>query len=149
MGVVMMTGIMTMFEMGLSLTGQSLLPTPFDVYFDKRQGGKAKRFDEVLLKKLAYPIGVERGLSGQALCDAINQADPGQYSFGLIKNRKSPWDEGCLFEMSYKELNENVSHKILIKPPAQGVASLLPYELFSCTSVRDGYQCSFERNEGG
>ena len=142
----MMTGIMAIFEMGLSLTGQSLLPPPFDVYFDNPQ--EAKLFDEALLKKLANPDDVERGLSGQALCDAINQADPGQYSFGLVTNRKSPWDDGCLFEMSYEALNETVSHKILIKPPAHGVASLLPYELFSCTSTRVGYQCSFERNEG-
>ena len=152
LGVVMMTGIMAVFEMGVSLTGQSLLPSPSDIYFDSSQGENCldgKCLDEELLTILVNPDDVARGLSGQALCNALNQADPGQYSFGLIKNRKSPWDEGCLFEMSYKELNKNVSHKILIKPPAQGVASLLPYELFSCTSARDGYQCSFERNEGG
>lgn len=142
----MMTGIMAIFEMGLSLTGQTLLPAPVDVYFDNPQ--EAKRLDKDLLQKLANPDHVERGLSGLALCDAINQADPGQYSFAPMVNRKSPWDEGCLFEMSYKASNETVSHKILIKPPAHGVASSLPYELFSCTSIRAGYQCSFERNEG-
>ena len=142
----MMTGIMAIFEMGLSLTGQTLLPAPVDVYFDIPQ--EAKRLDEELLQKLANPDHVERGLSGPALCDAINQADPGQYSFAPMVNRKSPWDEGCLFVMSYKVLNETVAHKILIKPPAHRVASLLPYELFSCTSIRAGYQCSFERNEG-
>ena len=141
----MMTGIMAIFEMGLSLTGQSLLPSPADVYFDSPT--EAKRVDEELLKKLANPDDVERGLSGQALCDAINQADPGEYSFEPMVNRKSPWDQGCQFEMSYEALNEIISHKILIKPPAQGAASRLPYELFSCTSTRDGYQCSFERDE--
>ena len=34
MGAIMLTGIMAIFEMGLSLTGQTLLSTPSDVYFD-------------------------------------------------------------------------------------------------------------------
>ena len=42
MGVVMMTGIMAIFEMGLSLTGQSLLPTPVDVY--QTPAGGRRRF---------------------------------------------------------------------------------------------------------
>ena len=32
LGVVMLSGIMAIFEMGLSLMGQSMLPTPPDVY---------------------------------------------------------------------------------------------------------------------
>ena len=148
LGVVMMTGIMAIFEMGLSLTGQSLLPTPFDVYFDSpKDRGKCldgKCLDERLLKILANPDDVERGLSGQDLCDAINQAAPVQYSFGPIVNGKSPWDQGCQFETSYVLGKQTVSHKILVKPPD---ASLLPYELFSCTSIREGYQCSFEPTE--
>ena len=32
LGVVMLSGIMAIFEMGLSLTGQSMIPTPPDVY---------------------------------------------------------------------------------------------------------------------
>ena len=150
LGVVMMTGIMAVFEMGVSLTGQSLLPSPSDIYFDSSQGENCldgKCLDEELLTILVNPDDVARGLSGQALCNALNQADPGQYSFGPIINRTSPWDQGCQFETSYVVRGETVSHKILIKPPEQGVASLLPYELFSCTSSREGYQCSFERSE--
>lgn len=147
LGAVMLTGIMAIFEMGLSLTGQSLLPAPFNVYFETTQGEEARRVDEDLLKILANHDDVSRGLSGQALCDAINQADPGQYSFVPIANRTSPWDEGCQFETFYEtSSDETISHKIFINPPDRGLASLLPYELFSCTSTRNDYQCSFERS---
>ena len=33
LGVLMISGIMAIFEMGLSLTGQSMIPTPADVIY--------------------------------------------------------------------------------------------------------------------
>ena len=32
LGILMLSGIMTIFEMGLSLTGRSMIPTPPDAY---------------------------------------------------------------------------------------------------------------------
>ena len=32
LGVLMLSGIMAIFEMGLSLTGMSMMPTPADIY---------------------------------------------------------------------------------------------------------------------
>ena len=32
LGMLMLSGIMAIFEMGLSLTGQSMMPTPADAY---------------------------------------------------------------------------------------------------------------------
>ena len=49
MGVVMLTGIMAIFEMGLSLTGQSLLPIPADPY---ASDSSMKELDETLLEFL-------------------------------------------------------------------------------------------------
>lgn len=147
LGAVMMAGIMAIFEMGLSLTGQSSLPTPSDVYVGTQD---AKDLDKALLKLLANPADLERDLIGQDLCDAINLADPRQYSFAPIASREDPWDEGCQFQTFYAVPGQKiVYHKILIKPSAQINSSHLPYELYSCTSTRDGYQCSFEPREVG
>jgi hypothetical protein len=148
LGAVMLTGIMAIFEMGLSLTGQSLLPAPFDVYLETTQGEKARRLDEDLLKILTNPDDVSRGLSGLALCDAIEQADsPHQYSFVPIPSGESPWEEGCQFATSYEASGETIAHRIFVIPPESGLASSLPYGLFSCTSTRESYQCSFESSK--
>ena len=135
----MMTGIMAIFEMGLSLTGQSLLPTPIDVYFETPEGGEAKLSDKGLLKILANSGDLERGLSGQDLCNAINDAGSGKYSFEAIVDN-SNFD--CQQITVYPA--KNISHRMLVKPPSSG-SVLLPYELFSCTSDRSEYQCFFER----
>ena len=44
-----LSGIMAIFEMGLSLTGQSLLPTPADPYF---ADSSMKEMDQALLEFL-------------------------------------------------------------------------------------------------
>ena len=67
----MMTGNMSIFEMGLLQLANRCCSV--DVYFENPQ--EAKRFDKDLLQKLANPDHVEQG-HGPALCDAINQADP-------------------------------------------------------------------------
>ena len=56
MGVVMMTGIMTVVEMGLSLTGQSLLSKPEDPYQQNRLAGKR---DQDMLRLLHNPDDLE------------------------------------------------------------------------------------------
>ena len=89
MGVVMLTGIMAIFEMGLSLMGQSLLPTPTDQYF---ADSSMKETDKTLLKflfdqkKLNVAVeedGVMQDVEtffselarDQGLCGALNQID--------------------------------------------------------------------------
>ena len=134
----MMTGIMAIFEMGLSLTGQSLLPTPLDVYV--LAPTKAKALDQNLLELLADPAIVSWGLDGEDLCLAINNAYSGSSPFGYKSISKGRWSDGCLLNSDF----DGISHRVLIQSPGSG-RNLLPYKLFSCTSKRNGYQCSFER----
>ena len=53
LGVVMLSGIMAIFEMGLSLTGQTLLPVPPDDYLSNQS---MKDADIMFLKALADEI---------------------------------------------------------------------------------------------
>ena len=85
LGMVMLSGIMAIFEMGLSLTGQSLLPIPADPYF---AGSSMKKMDQALLEFLfdqkKLPVkGVDMAFSelvnNDGLCDALNQIDDQLY----------------------------------------------------------------------
>ena len=89
MGVVMMTGIMAIFEMGLSLTGQSLLPAPLSGYSANTQ---IKAKDALLLQDLSEEDFNESVLASD-LCSALKGVDgelwtlienlqPGDYFFG-------------------------------------------------------------------
>ena len=49
LGVAMLTGIMAIFEMGLALTGRSLLPSPQDLYSESED---VKREDLRMVKLL-------------------------------------------------------------------------------------------------
>ena len=141
MGAIMLTGIMAIFEMGLSLTGQTLLSTPSDVYFDL-QTPRPKELDQEILILLATPGNVGRDLIGNNLCDALNNAGSGEYAFELIGG-EGVWADGCQFNTDFG----TISHRIRIRPPAE--SSLLPYEFFSCTSASADDQCSFEWKEEG
>ena len=132
-----MTGIMAIFEMGLALTGQSLLPTPVDVYFPVSQ---AKDLDQELLALLASPGALNWGLEGDDLCQAVNQAYSGSSSFGMESIIKGRWAGSCRLNSDF----DGISHRVLIQSPGLG-RDWLPYKLFSCTSKRNDYQCSFER----
>ena len=143
MGVVMMTGIMAIFEMGLSLTGQSILPTLPDPYFSTPQ---AKALDRDLLKLLADPNDVGLGLRADDLCAAIRQAypDPDSSALSLMAIESGRFKHGCSVERDFVVDSGTIFHRILIHPPDLDAASL-PYRLFSCSSDSDNHQCSFER----
>ena len=80
MGVVMMTGIMAIFEMSLSLTGQSLLQAPLSAYSANTQN-KAK--DARLLQSLSEEDFNESELAN-GLCSALNEVDGEPWA--LIEN---------------------------------------------------------------
>ena len=78
LGILMMSGIMTIFEMGLSLTGRSMAPTPPDAYLSD---ASMKDLDIKLLKELADKSFSDSVLT-KGLCGALINAtgDNGWYS---------------------------------------------------------------------
>ena len=141
MGVVMMTGIMAIFELGLSLTGQSVLPALPDPYFLTPQ---AKALDRDLLKLLADSNAVSQGLRLKDLCEAIRMAYSDSSSLNLMAIESGRFDGGCSVEREFVITTGPVYHRVLIQPSDLGAESL-PYQLFSCTTDRKNQQCSFER----
>ena len=152
LGMVMLSGIMAIFEMGLSLTGQSLLPTPADPYF---ADSSMKEIDQALLEFLfdqkKLPVqGVDMAFSelvkNDGLCDALNQIDDQLYpaqknDWTLVSEGR--WINSC-------QLNRG-SHRAVVKEDAEDLQ--MPYQLFSCAlsgkdiwedPVSGIYRCSFE-----
>lgn len=144
MGVVMLTGIMAIFEMGLSLTGQSMLPMPADPYVSD---SSMKELDNTLLeflfgqKKLRVVVevdGVEQEVEkvfsavvrDQGLCGALNQID----DEGWTLIRAGRWINSC-------QLNQG-SHRAVIKENSDD--ALMSYQLFSCALRGGNDRCSFE-----
>ena len=132
MGVVMMTGIMAIFEMGLSLTGQSLLPAPLSGYSANTQN-KAK--DALLLQSLSEEDFNESELASD-LCSALKGVDgelwtlienlqPGDYFFGSCGLNR----EGLYRSIVRKNNDDD-----------------MPYQLFSCKLGNGKSKCSFEES---
>ena len=140
LGILMLSGIMAIFEMGLSLMGQSLLPTPPDLY---QESDEMKMVDKRLIELLLDRDSVSQGLASQALCSALLQSYSSQYtdpSAGQADPRmpivEGRWIRSC-------QLNRG-SHRIVVMPPDPGQQQA-KYRLFSC-ALKDGNdQCSFER----
>ena len=141
LGVVMLSGIMAIFEMGLSLMGQSMLPTPPDVY---GESSEIKRVEKRLIGLLMDRDAVAQGLANQPLCDALLQSYAAQYpgeSAGQPDSRmpidQGRWIRSCQFNRG--------SHRVLIMPPDPG-QDQMAYQLFSCALTGGNDQCSFERD---
>ncbi len=148
MGVVMMTGIMAIFEMGLSLTGQSVLPTPVDAY---SLSPRAKALDQDLFKLLDKSSVVSRGLSEGDLCAAISKAYTDSSSLPslvLTPIGSGSFEGGCQIKRDFIVDGDNIFHGVYVESPGQADAEIpyyLPYNLFSCTSDDVNHRCSFER----
>ena len=153
LGMVMLSGIMAIFEMGLSLTGQSLLPTPADKYFED---SSLQELDQALLRFLfdqkeicidkcnnSSETPVTKNFSelarDQGLCNALNLID----DEGWTLIREGQWINSC-------QLNQG-SRRAVVKEDAEDLQ--MPYQLFSChLSGKDIWEdpvsgirrCSFE-----
>tara|TARA_B100000674_G_C37614937_1_gene811576 strand:+ start:240 stop:674 length:435 start_codon:yes stop_codon:yes gene_type:complete len=136
LGIVMMSGIMSIFEMGLSLTGQSMMPTPPDAYLSD---ASMKGMDIKLLKNIADKSFLD-SVSNEGLCGALDNIDVGDWS--LISEGR--WANSC-------QLNRG-SQRVLVREELGN--EQMPYQLFSCAlseknvwydKVLEIDRCSFER----
>lgn len=127
LGVMMLGGIMAIFEMGLSLTGQSMIPTPPDKYF---LNASMKSADIKILNDLtdeAFPASV----LNQGLCAALGEID--REGWTLISEGR--WANSC-------QLNRG-SHRVIVREDTTNLQ--MPYQLFSCALSGGNNRCSFER----
>ena len=136
MGVVMMTGIMAIFEMGLSLTGQSLLPNPPDKYL-MNEGMKKLDADlyEYIANKDASGVFFD-SVSDEGLCDALKSFEEGSW---LLINE----GESNEYFVGSCQLTRSGSHRSIVRRSVVG--ETVSYQLFSC-ALEDGMRiCSFEQ----
>ena len=132
LGVVMLSGIMAIFEMGLSLMGQTLLPVPSNDY---QSNQSMKDLDIVFLKALAdeiTPVVDDKTfpdlVSSKGLCAALDEID----GPGWLSITDGRWKNGC----QRSKLVGDLSHRVIISEE--------PYKLFSCALDAGRTQCAFE-----
>ena len=119
----MLTGVMAIFEMGLSLTGQSLLANPPDEYLSNVG---MKELDARLL------IGMSQNDFDDlvadpniGLCSALDRIEPGWSEI----TKSGYWSGGC-------QLTKD-SHRIIVRKTT--------HLLFSCVLIDRAAECSFEK----
>jgi len=158
LGVVMMTGIMAVIEMGLSLTGQSLVLKPDDPYQQNLVLNLVGKRDQQMLNMLHKPSDLDaigRSLEGAALCDQLLCRSSPSASAGCrqatllvpanvlaldARNRlpqlasltragvSSTLSKACALQVGV--------HRLLIQPDPNPVDRKFPYRLFSCVTTK-------------
>ena len=138
MGVAMLAGIMAIFEMGLSLTGRSLLPMPADTY---QENAAVKATDRLLLRLLSSVADVPAGKTGADLCQSIRQAYAAQAGQDPWLNqarmpiKTGRWIGSCV-------MNDGEHHVVITPSAGSGDP---PYRLYSCVLTPGADRCSFEQ----
>ena len=172
LGVVMMTGIMAVVEMGLSLTGQSILLKPDDLYqqnFVTKAVGKRDQQMLNLLHNQDDLDAIGRSLKGSELCrqllcrsSSAGTAGCSAASGSVLGNAlavdaeerlpelaeltlvgvSQPAEDGFLSNACALHVGK---HRLLIHPDPAPVDSTIPYRLFSCY-LADSSTCELESN---
>jgi len=148
MGVVMMTGIMAVVEMGLSITGQSLMLKLDDPYQKNHLAGER---DKDMLRLLHNPDDLDdvgRSLQGAELCNqlliVIDPFNP-QPRFPSLKYLyqagvappTGKWVNGCILQ--------DGDYRVLIQPDLAPEDPEVPYRLISCV-LSKASTCEFDSN---
>ena len=139
LGVAMLAGIMAIFEMGLSLTGRSLLPSPKDSYLLSYD---IKERDQMLLRILADREALPSTLSGLEICQGLELSDElkDDWPFSPAQEAsESRFSKGCV-------MNANAdSHRVLVQPDPKN--DEMSYRLYSCVLTGGEQFCLFEKED--
>ena len=127
MGVMMLTGIMAIFEMGMSLTGQSLLSNAPDKYDDNMKSKDAELLAGI--SKTSFNDAVNDPLIG--LCSALNGIESGWSPI----TGPGYWSGGCQLTIE-PERPGDPKHRIIVRKNT--------HQLFSCALGDGESKCSFE-----
>ena len=147
----MLSGIMAIFEMGLSLTGQSLLPVPSDTYIGSPEQLKDKSMNNSFDPAInSNPIA--SSMQGMEICDALEAnayvlSAVGMPTRTFLPNTLSDaWNNGCVVEYG--------SHQMLVMPSPSDEDSdvydpgLPSYLIVSCTDHdKSSSICPFKKAE--
>ncbi len=160
LGTAMLTGIMVLFEVGLALTGQSLLEerSELDPYQDVVSAS-----DRLFQRMLTQPQDVQaigQGRYGSDLCQQILcRIQGGICCSGIAKNPlyagleayetprlslpSGAWSSSCALERRLED--SSVIHRVLMRANRDRLD--LGYELYSCVIEGDqpDPRCLFER----
>lgn len=143
LGVAMLAGIMAIFEMGLALTGRSLLPSPVDPYLSN---GEVKAMDQRLMALLANRDAVVAGLLGTSLCEKVIDA----YGDAHVQDGGvNPWLQDAAMPVNTGRwagscvMNDG-AHHVVVKPDMTDGAD--PYQLYSCVLQGGDERCPFEQD---
>ena len=172
LGVVMMTGIMAVVEMGLSLTGQSFLMQPEDSYQQNMGSSSVGMRDRQMLNMLHNQDDLDaigRSLRGVELCDQllcrsspsgaascrpVTDSVPANVLAADAETRLSKLAQLTNSGVSPPDVNGFLSnacalqvgmHRLLIQPGPVSGDSETPYRLFSCV-LTQAPTCGVESN---
>ena len=159
LGVAMLTGIMAIFEMGLSITGVSLLSSRHDPYLTQVELGldhgekeslrnRRKAEDQRWLSALSdFDLDDPIKRNG-VLCEALEDLYTKRFlTVGEVYPwtidarmpvKKGVWSGSCIINQG--------SHHVVVRP-ASSYGSLKSYHFYSCVLNSGSAQCSFELEE--
>ena len=147
LGVAMLTGIMAIFEMGLALTGNSLLPSPQDPYLSNKA---LQDEDKQWLRLLADDAVIDqlRGKFNSSLCDQLKAVYSERLGLGDVS--LSPWridaDRMSVTQGDWVGsciMNED-GHRVIVRPPDPSAVDST-FNLFSCVLQGSSDRCPFEQ----
>ena len=129
MGILMLSGIMAIFEMGVSLTtNQSMIKIPPDEYFSD----PATSLDDInLLIDLAKPSFPAK-VNNQGLCGALSSVSPSGWKWTLVGQGR--WANSCQMY--------NGSHRVIVREDPANL--IMPYQFYSCVPPAGIDKCSFD-----
>ena len=130
LGIAMLSGIMAIFEMGLALTGQSLLRLPEESYFDDIT---AKNIDKNFIKNLYDGKWEKKFIDADPAisisCSNLLSIDG--YSWKPIE--RGAFKGSCAVNSS--------NHRILVERDAD----IMSHRIYTCFIESDYDQCPFEQ----
>ena len=159
LGAAMLTGIMLLYEVGIALTGHSLVEERLDLDAYEDVVNSA---DQLFQRMLTEPLDLQaigKGRYGASLCQQIvcrirgkgcsygNEMRP---LYSSLRSYSTPnsalpigvWSSSCALERQLDK--DGVVHRLLIRPEGQGFD--FGYGLYSCIVEKDGVdqRCLFE-----
>ena len=161
LGVVMMTGIMAVVEMGLSLTGQSLLLKPNDPYQQNLLTNGVGRRDQKMLGLLQDPAHLAAIDSDEDddkdLCDKVLDRIAIEVRYQCYPGGDYVESQACEEARLLGELVDaddpkkfpacalqvDSVHRLLLQRDPNPEDSQIPYRLFSCV-LSGASTCAFE-----